>query len=101
TPQAYCNRAAAVGAHGDKAKMEADFAHALKINPHYLEAYTERGYCYIEQGDYEAALSDFRHVLRISHYMNPRAPYLVIFGVVAARMLDRKDEATMLLSHGV
>jgi tetratricopeptide (TPR) repeat protein len=48
----------------DRAAIE-DFNQALRLNPHFAEAYSHRGTIRHDRGDYHGAIQDYNQVLRI------------------------------------
>ncbi len=48
-----------------KAKIN-DYTQALKLNPRFAEAYSSRGFIYVQIRQYEKALADFNEAIRIN-----------------------------------
>jgi tetratricopeptide (TPR) repeat protein len=42
-----------------------DYTQAVKLDPKYLAAYSNRGYAYYKAGDLERSLADFEKILEL------------------------------------
>ncbi|MBI2487537.1 MAG: tetratricopeptide repeat protein, partial [Deltaproteobacteria bacterium] len=46
----------------------ADFNHAIKLKPDYVDAYIVRGITYSHIGEYDLAIADFNHAIKLKPY---------------------------------
>jgi Tfp pilus assembly protein PilF len=50
---------------GQNDKALEDFNKAIDINPNYQRAYDNRGYLYLDLGEYESAINDFQKAIQL------------------------------------
>ena len=61
----YNNRGVALGKAGESQAALADFAAAIKLNPHFSRAYNNRGSLLSDLGQYDEALRDFNKAIEL------------------------------------
>ena len=53
-------------AHHDKSDSITDLTNAIRGNPGYSRAYCNRGYAYLNKGDYDKAIADYTEAIRLN-----------------------------------
>jgi Flp pilus assembly protein TadD len=61
-------------ARGDLARALSDFDRALELNPHFADAYAQRGLARLRRGDEAGAARDFAQCLAPEPVHEPRLP---------------------------
>ena len=57
------------------------------MDPTFAVAYTDRGYCYINMGEYEAALADYKKALELIP-VDDQTPYALRVRKVASEAIS-------------
>ena len=77
--------------NGEYNKAIADYTEAIRLDPKYKQAYTNRGVSYAKKGEYDKAIADFTEAIRLNptqpmSYMNRANAYRALGGVTKQKL---------------